>query len=247
MSVHKWESGTGKLGPLIMVHGAGGSSATWIMQLRNLSNSVNVVTIDLNGHGSSSDRQDADTTKSYLDDIRSVVQQYDKPFLAGHSMGGALVQLYALEYPNDLSGIILIGTGARLKVSPIVFDLLDNDYEGYVKAIGKFMFHEGASNEVIEASENEVRKCPAEIARRDYMVCNEFDIMQKVDQISLPTLVIVGQDDYMTPPKYSDYLKNSISNSTLHVVKNAGHSVMLEQYEEVNAIIAKWISSVDSV
>ncbi|MHA2361989.1 MAG: alpha/beta fold hydrolase, partial [Candidatus Thorarchaeota archaeon] len=168
------------------------------------------------------------------------------PFLAGHSMGGALVQLYALEHPNDLSGIVLVGTGARLKVTPIVFDLLENDFEGYVEAVGKFMFHDGASKELIEASENEVRKCSAEITLRDYTVCNEFDIMQKVDQISLPTLVIVGQDDYMTPPKYSEYLKDRIPNSTLKVVKKAGHSVMLEQYEEVNATIEDWISSIDS-
>jgi len=191
MSVNFEELGDSARKTIIFVHGAGGSAATWFMQLRGLSDEHHVVAIELNGHGKSSDRAEEDSTHSYLHDIHEIVSKFDKPILGGHSMGGALTQLYSLAHPENLSGIILVGTGAKLKVTPLVFDLLENNFDGYVEAVGSFMFHENTSNEVIEASKHEVRKCPANIISRDFELCDNFDIMDKVSQIGLPTLIIV--------------------------------------------------------
>ncbi|MHA2046813.1 MAG: alpha/beta fold hydrolase [Candidatus Thorarchaeota archaeon] len=242
MSVNYEEMGGSEKQTIIFIHGAGGSSATWFMQLRGLSNDFHIVAIELNGHGKSPDRGDEDILHSYLHDIHEIVSKFDKPILAGHSMGGALTQLYALNHPENLSGIILVGTGARLRVSPVVFDLLDNDFEGYIKALGHFMFHEGTSEEMIEASKHEVRKCPALIIRRDYEFCDKFDIMEKVSQIKLPTLILVGEDDFMTPVKYSNFLHDKIEGSVIHVIKTAGHSVMLEQSSLFNGLVADWVN-----
>ncbi|MFX0108529.1 MAG: alpha/beta fold hydrolase, partial [Candidatus Hodarchaeota archaeon] len=139
MSIHIEERGFGNPGPVIFVHGAGGSTATWFMQLKFLSRNLHVVTLDLNGHGTSPDRKEKNAFQSYLDDIESVVSKFEQPILSGHSMGGALTQLYAMEKPERLKGIILIGTGARLRVNPMIFDLLENNFDGYVEAMGQFM------------------------------------------------------------------------------------------------------------
>ena len=245
MSVNIEEIGNPEDRSIIFVHGAGGSAATWFMQLRGLSIDYHVVAIELNGHGKSPDRAEKDIVHSYLHDIHEVVAKFDKPILAGHSMGGALTQLYALNHSENLCGIILVGTGARLRVSPIVFDLLDNDFEGYIKSLGHFMFHEDTSEEMIEASKHEVRKCPASIIRRDYDLCNNFDIMEKVSQIKLPTLIIVGEEDFMTPVKYSKYLHDKIEGSVIHVIKTGGHSVMLEQSGSFNRLIADWVKGLN--
>ncbi|MHA1247063.1 MAG: alpha/beta fold hydrolase [Candidatus Thorarchaeota archaeon] len=243
MSVHFEEAGRGNSPSLVMVHGAGGSSATWFMQLRGLARSFHIVAIDLNGHGRTPDRNPDDVTASYLEDIASVVEGLHEPVLAGHSMGGALAQLYALERPDRISGLILISTGARLRVAQFIFDLLDNDFDGYVEAVGKYMFAEGASRELISASKAEVRKCPPDIIRRDFVVCNEFDIMDQVKNIRVPTLVIVGSEDVMTPVKYAAYLDGQIPASSLKIIDGAGHSVMLERPQEVNEAMIEWIDS----
>ncbi len=241
MSVHCEETGDPGKKTIIFVHGAGGSAATWFMQLRGLSSNYHVVAIELNGHGKSPDRAEEDSVHSYLHDIHKVVSKFDKPILGGHSMGGALTQLYSLAHPENLSGIILVGTGAKLRVTPLVFDLLENNFDGYVEAIGSFMFHENTSNEVIEASKHEVRKCPANIISRDFELCDNFDIMDKVSQIGLPTLIIVGDGDAMTPIKYSTYLHEKIKGSVMHVIRTAGHSVMLEQFGIFNEYVTDWV------
>jgi 3-oxoadipate enol-lactonase len=240
MSVHIEERGKGNPGPIIMVHGAGGSSATWYMQIKNLSDRLHMIGLDLNGHGKTPDRMEADPTDSYLDDIDSVVSQFEKPVLCGHSMGGALTQLFALKNPDRLSGIILVGTGSRLRVNPMILNMLLNDFEGYVNAVGEIMFHGDADEDLREASRVEVRKCPASITHRDYKLCDEFDIMERVHEIRLPTLIIVGESDALTPAKYSQYMAERIEGSEMHTIPKAGHSVMLEQWEQFNDIIANW-------
>ena len=241
MSVNFEEMGNPSNRTIIFVHGAGGSSATWFMQLRGLSDDFHVVAIELNGHGKSQDRGEKDSVHAYLSDIYGIVSKFEKPILAGHSMGGALSQLYALANPENISGIILVGTGAKLRVTPIVFDLLENNFEGYVEAVGNFMFHENTSKEMIEASKHEVRKCPAPIINRDFELCDNFDIMDKVPTITLPTLILVGDSDVMTPVKYSTFLNDKIEGSVMHVIEGAGHSVMLEQSSQFNKHIIDWV------
>ena len=245
MKVNYEEAGSPMKKTIIFVHGAGGSSATWFMQLRGLSTDFHIVAIDLNGHGKSPDRSESDVLQSYQHDVNEVVTNFNRPVLAGHSMGGALTQLYALSHPDNISGIVLIGTGAKLRVAPAVFNLLDSDFEGYVEAVGSFMFHENTSDEMIDASKHEVRKCPVQIIRRDFELCDRFDIMERVKEIRSPALILVGEADIMTPVKYSQYLKDQIKDSTMHVVKDAGHSVMLEQYGVFNDLLRNWVRDID--
>lgn len=245
MSVNFEETGDSAKKTIIFVHGAGGSAATWFMQLKGLSTDFHVIAIELNGHGKSPDRAEEDRLHSYLHDIHEVVTKFDKPILAGHSMGGALTQVYALNHPENLSGIILVGTGAKLRVTPIVFNLLENDFDGYVEAVGNFMFHEDTSEEMIEASKHEVRKCPPQIIHRDFELCDKFDIMDKVAKIKSPTLILVGDADMMTPVKFSTYLKDKIEGSAMHVIEGAGHSVMLEKFGVFNELIVNWVKELD--
>jgi len=241
MGIHIYESGKRNPTAIIMVHGAGGSSTIWSMQVRALSKKAHVMAIDLNGHGKTPDRRPTDVLKSYLDDIESVVRLCDEPVLVGHSMGGALAQLYALDRSEDLGGLVLVGTGARLRVAPMIFNLLDNNPEGYFEALAEFMFHESAPKDMVQASQAEARKCPVPIIRRDFELCNTFDVMQRIGQISIPTLVIVGENDVMTPIKYATYLHDNIANSDLQVLPQAGHGVMLERAPEFNEAVVRWL------
>lgn len=243
MSLYWEEAGKEKEPTVILVHGAGASAATWTLQLGGLSRHCHVVALELNGHGRSQDKDNSAVADSYLGDIDQVVSMFHTPILGGHSMGGALTQLYALRHPEKLSGIILVGTGARLKVSPVVFELLDTNFEGYIEALGDFMFHQSATKELIESSQQEARKCPKHIIRRDFELCDHFDIMDRVSEIMIPTLIIVGNDDVMTPLKFSNYLHGRIKNSKLRTIKSAGHMVMLEQPLKVNSAIRNWIES----
>ncbi|UCE09338.1 MAG: alpha/beta hydrolase [Candidatus Thorarchaeota archaeon] len=240
MTVHTEEAGAGGLGPVIFVHGAGGSAATWTLQLRGLSGNIHVIAVDLNGHGKTEDRKQ-DALGSYLEDIDSVVSQFAQPVLAGHSMGGALTQLYAMKHPEKVKGIILVGTGARLRVTPVIFRLLEGDFEDYVQAFGQFMFHEETSIDMVESSLNEMRKAHVHVVRRDFELCDAYDIMEDVHRIEHPALIIAGEGDVLTPPKYSLYLDEKMPNTELHIIDKAGHAVMLERASAFNQITADWV------
>jgi pimeloyl-ACP methyl ester carboxylesterase len=217
------------------------SRITQPRQANALSRKVHLIALDLNGHGKTPDRQAPDVTRSYLEDIDTIMRSYDKPFLMGHSMGGALAQLYALENPEKLSGLVLVGTGARLRVAPIIFDFLDKDPDAYFDAIPKFMFHESTPRIIVETSQAQARECPVQIIRRDFEVCNSFDVMQDVSRISLPALIAVGDSDVMTPLKHASYLHEKIAGSDLRIIPQAGHAAMLEKPSDFNQAVLDWL------
>ena len=252
MNVHTEQSGKRNRTTVIYVHGAGGSSRIWSMQLSQrilnaqgqpnpIAAKVRQIALDLNGHGRTPDRQASDVTGSYLEDIDTVVSSCSNPILVGHSMGGALAQLYALRNPAKISGLVLVGTGARLRVAPLIFDFLDNGPNAYFDAIPKFMFHENTAKTIVDASQDEARKCPTHIIRRDFEVCNSFDMMEEVAKISLRSLILVGDSDIMTPAKYANYLHEKIVESELRVIPQAGHALMLEKPLEFNQAILDWL------
>ena len=99
---------------LLFIHGAGGLSEEWICQTDYFNNSV---AISLPGHYQG---EPCSSIEGYVDWLRGYIrhQQYQDVILAGHSMGGAIALLYELRYPGQTKGLILIGTGARLRVLP---------------------------------------------------------------------------------------------------------------------------------
>ena len=67
----------------------------------------------------------------------------------------------------------------------------------------------------------------------DFLACNAFDIMESLPKIRVPTLVICGQDDQLTPARYSQHLADQIPKAQLKIISEAGHMVMLEQPQAV--------------
>ena len=78
----------------------------------------------------------------------------------------------------------------------------------------------------------------------DLSACNDFDIMDRVHEISLPTCIIAGEDDQLTPLKYSQFLHKTIAGSQFHVIPGAGHLAMLEKPEEFNRYLLEFLNDV---
>ena len=76
----------------------------------------------------------------------------------------------------------------------------------------------------------------------DFTACDGFDVMDRIGQVRLPTLVIVGEDDELTPPKYAEFLARTIQGARLARIPRAGHYVSLEQPDEVNRAIRSFLT-----
>jgi pimeloyl-ACP methyl ester carboxylesterase len=114
-------------GPLIFIHGSGDSSRIWHLQLTHFSHQGSqALAIDLPGHGQRPDSLPAEVTvQDYAHAVHEIVKQelhLTQPVIAGHSLGGAIALMMGLEYGSELAGLILIGTGARLKVHPALLE-----------------------------------------------------------------------------------------------------------------------------
>lgn len=228
--------------PLVFIHGSGDSARIWRPQLSYFG-SQRAYAIDLPGHGQRPDTLPAETSiHAYAEAAHMIFTQelqLTRPIIAGHSLGGAVALMLALEYGNELDGLILIGTGARLRVHP---QLLENARQAQRQARQNLAELAVASSNItqISAIEEDQPEPGPNILYRDLSACNVFDIMDRLQEIQLPTLIIVGEEDRLTPPKYSQYLQQHIQNATLRVVPQAGHYVMREQAEQVNQAIDAW-------
>ena len=227
---------------LIMIHGAGGKSAIWSSQLKLSDNKINTYAIDLPGHGQSGKTRIKSINK-YSDWLIKVIEAWFQGpvYLMGNSMGGAIAQEVAVQNNLLLKGLILVGTGASLKVAPQFLDGLLTNFENTVDKIMTYAYSKNADkNLVIEGSK--VMKEPGSlVVHGDFSACNRFDSRDDLDKISTPCLIICGEDDKLTPPDKSQNLHKSIRNSTLKIIPHAGHMVMIEKHEEVNRLVLEFI------
>ncbi len=106
---------------LIFIHGSGGCKESWQFQTQYFDKSE---AINLPGHP---DGDLCPTIEGYTNWVRQYIQSknYREVVLVGHSLGGGVALQYALDYPEDLKAIVLIGSGARLKVHPNFLEMLE--------------------------------------------------------------------------------------------------------------------------
>lgn len=225
---------------LVFLHGAGSSSLAYYYQLRHFRNSK---AIDLPGHSSGKACPDIE---GYLEWVRGFItaRRYKDVVLCGHAMGGAITLLYALKYQEELKGIILLETGARLRVHPDYLDRcrkpgLDNtewlaDHMRYFKDVAPDM-HPVLSQRAVEVG--------PEVELNDLLACDQFDVMDQLNQIDIPAQVLCGSADAMIPVKYANYLTEHLTNARETVIPGGGHFVQMQKFKQVNEEIEQFMAS----
>jgi pimeloyl-ACP methyl ester carboxylesterase len=161
--------------------------------------------------------------------------------LAGHSLGGAIAQELAIQSPDWLSRIVLLGTGCRLRVLPDVLSGLMGDYENTIDLVNRMMFGPDADPALVGTERETYLDLPPEITHGDLSACDAFDVSDRLSSIRVPALVISGENDRLTPVKYGRYLHRHIPESEMIVIERAGHMMALEKPEDVVAAIRTFI------
>jgi pimeloyl-ACP methyl ester carboxylesterase len=223
---------------LVFLHGAGGGRLSWQLQTHHFKSSV---AIDLPGHPEGLGLKTIEEYAAWVDGHlqRNAVAD---PVLAGHSMGGAVAIEYALHSPS-LKGLVLVGTGTRLKVRQDLLSKIMENYEEASKFIARISVSPSCDPILVERIAKDMLKTKAEVTYNDFLACNGFNRMDDVRKINVRTLVICGADDELTPLKYSRYLHERIQDSRLVVIPDAGHSVMLEKHREFNEALEVFLAS----
>lgn len=229
--------------PLLLIHGAGGTQLHWPPVLRK-SEAATVYALDLPGHGKS----DLAGRHAVTDYAGAVLEWMDalglpRAVLAGHSMGGAVSLMTALECGARVAGLVLVGTGARLRVDPALLEGTSDEarFPKAVAEIVKRSFGPAASPGLTGQAHRRMLEVRHTVLHGDLLACNQFDVFDRLGEIGCPALVVCGTADEMTPVKYSEFLAQRIAGAELALVESAGHMVMLERPADVARAVSDFM------
>lgn len=232
--------------PVVLIHGAGGSHLHWPSEVRRLPG-YRTYALDLPGHGKSTGRG-LQSVAAYADAVLHWLEAVDlhRVVLVGHSMGGAIVQYLALHAKDQVLGLGLVGTGARLRVHPDILQntLSEKTYRTAVNTIVQWAFSPQTPPQLVEIASRRMAETRPSVLHGDFVASDAFDIITQVGEIHQPTAVICGADDQLTPLRYSQFLADNIPNAQLEVIPAAGHMVMLEKPQEVAVVLSAFLEKI---
>jgi len=228
--------------PVVLIHGAGGSHLDWAPELRRLPGG-RVIALDLPGHGKSS-APGRDRIDAYARDVIALLDALAIPraVLVGHSMGGAIAQQVALDWPERVARLALLGTGSKLPVDPALPQRLLEAPVSTLDWLVERAWHAGAPPELKARGRALFEATPRAVVRDDYLACQAFDVRDRLEQIAAPTLVIGAEEDRMVPLKFSRTLAERIPGARLVVIAGAGHMFPLEQPQQVASTLEQWLA-----
>ncbi len=220
---------------LLFVHGSGGCKESWRFQMDHFKDAE---AINLPGHP---DGELCASIADYAAWLHRYIQKkgYQDVVLVGHSMGGGIVLQYALDYPGNLAAVVTIGSGGRLRVHPDVLAGLATD----PAQLSQFnaTSYGLIDPELAKVLRQRDEENTAAALLNDLKACDSFDIMERLGEINLPFLALVGDQDVMTPPKYSAFMVDKIAGAKQVVIPGGMHFVFAEKSNLVNEAIDTFI------
>lgn len=229
---------------LIFIHGAGNRGAFWKAQVEGLADACNTIALDLPGHGGSggsgcpSIGQYAAAVASFLDALQPPL-----PVPCGLSMGGAITLQLLIDRRDHFEAGILVNSGARLRVLPAIFEMIEKDYAGYVRSLPLVAASPKTNRALLDGLLADNAACRPAVVAGDFRACDGFDCMARLGEITVPVLVLSAEDDRLSPPKYAAYLAASIEGARRVHIMDAGHLSPVERPDAVNDAIRTFLAS----
>jgi 3-oxoadipate enol-lactonase len=232
---------------LLSVHGSGGTDGVWAPQYGPTGPDNPMVALDLSGHGRSDNIDTAageETLSAYADDVCAVADAVGADVLVGNSLGGAVVQHILLERDCDVRAAVLAGSGAKLAVADPLRSWLAEDFERAVEWLHgpDRLFHD-PDGRTRERSIETMREVGQSVTARDFRSCHTFDVRERVGEISVPVLALVGEYDALTPPSAHEFLAREIPGGQVSMLDEAAHLAMLDRPVAFTGAIADFLDA----
>ncbi|MBE0602421.1 MAG: alpha/beta hydrolase [Deltaproteobacteria bacterium] len=231
---------------ILFLHGAGGSHHTFRDQWARLKGTARLVIPDLPGHARSGGTP-FETIPAAAGWVADFVKELGlrKFILAGHSMGGAIAIQSALNEIPGIEALVLIASGAKMKVAPEIVEGIEKRFREFAPELVDKMLSSETSSDLREDVLQDVLSTRPATYLADFRACTGFDVMSRIGVIRIPTLVVNGSDDMLTPLKYGEYLAMNIPGAVLKILHGTGHLPILERPNELVAVITAFIHSLD--
>ena len=241
----------GKGFPFVLVHGYLGSSEMWTFQKEFFSKDFRLIIPALPGFGESHNVKSLDSINKMSKEIINVLDQknVDKFNLIGHSMGGMIVQEITKLIGDRVNKLICFATGSIGDI-PGRFETMDETREKLKKdgtefsfsRVPKKWFVKGDKDKNYFLCKNAVKDVSLEAADNALLAMKNWRGKENLKNIKNETLIIWGDKDTSYNFDQVDTLKKNIKNSRLEIFKDCAHNVHLEQPDQFNNLVQKFIS-----
>jgi pimeloyl-ACP methyl ester carboxylesterase len=248
----------GKGPPILFVHGFPLSHAMWQSQIDVFGRDHRVIAPDLRGFGESNSTSGTVTMEAFADDLHGVLHGVfvDQPIvLCGLSMGGYVAWQFFRKYRAQLKALILCDTRAAGDTPAAVAgrqklaeEILTHGSQAALDAMLPRLFAPKTADRhperVSDVRSMILRNAPAGLAAALHGMAERPDCTQMLSQIDVPTLLICGQDDQITPVAEMRGIAEGIRGAQFVEIPDAGHMAPLENPEAVNAAINQFLQEV---
>ncbi len=234
---------------IVFVHGAGFDHSIWVMPARYFArHGYFVLAPDFPAHGRSTGQplQSIEAMADWLADL--IRQECQRPVtMVGHSMGSLVAMVFAQRHPKLIERLALLGAASPMPVGPPLLNAAADNHHAAIDMANTWSHSRtgrlgasqvpGVSN--LNSGERLLERMGAGVYHADLAACNAFD--GEVDLSRIPTLVIAGGADQMTPAKAGLKVAHGLDNAQTVVLRGCGHSMLSEQPNQVLDALAKFI------
>ena len=242
--------------PLLLIPGLGSDATTWAPFVSAFVKSRTII-VENRGSGRSTKPIGPYSTEMMAEDAIALLEHLgiERAHIIGKSMGGMIAQWIAARWPEKVRSVVLVSTvmhhdsygDEMLELGRILAE------KAGLFATYRFAFLLSYSREYCMNNRSRLEQMEALIAQmgssellRGYceqsIACQQHDSRGVVSKIKSPALVIVGQDDIITPPQFSRDLSEAISRSELKILPRGGHGFWREFPDDVNSVVREFLS-----
>lgn len=250
------EGGKGE-NSIIFIHGFPFDKLMWQPQLDLFSKNYRVIAYDIRGFGKSTIGSAQGSINLFADDLVNFMDglEIKKAIVCGLSMGGYILLNAIIRYPQRFKAIILSDTQciadsfeAKEKRKKAILQIVAGKINEFAMGFIANIFSDETKRtkeEVVEKIKTTILSTRAEAVTSTLSVLAEReDLCSSISQIEVPTLIICGEKDVVTPVEQAEYLFDTIPNSQLKIIENAGHMSNLEKPDEFNMHIVDFLSGI---
>ena len=239
------------------MHGAGGSSSIWFKQIRSFQKHFNVLLLDLRGHGNSSTKIKSNFKKKYTfqaiaNDVLEVLEYLNisSSHFVGISLGTIVIRQLAEDHPKKVKSMILGGAILKMNFRSQILMRLGNFFKYLLPYLILYKFfafvimpkknHKQSRILFI----NEAKKLYQKEFIKWFKLTAEINPLLKwfrQVELNIPTLYVMGEEDYMFLPSVKKVVESHYKSSKLFVIEQCGHVVNVEKPNVFNQTVIAFI------
>jgi 3-oxoadipate enol-lactonase len=238
--------------PLVLLHGLGSSRNDWLLQLPTVIARYRTIAVDLRGHGGSPKPPGPYHLEQFAADVAQLLQRLDaRPaHVVGISLGGAVAQQLALDFPELVRSLVLVNTAARFVSESWQQRLIGvrrvasvylYGMERVAEAVAMRLFPKPEQAQLRRETVERIRNNDVAAYRATLWAIARFDVRTRLGEIACPTLVVAGDEDNTVPLASKRLLAERIPQSRLEIIAHSGHATPVDQPETFNRAVVQFL------